>query len=40
MLVACTLHELAETVRDTGLGVLTLVLVRPSHQVPRALGGG
>ena len=34
-LVACTLDELAETVRDTGLGGLTLVLVRPSAAAPR-----
>ena len=34
-LVACTLGELAESVRDTGLGVLALVLVRPSAAAPR-----
>ena len=38
-LVACTLEELAETVRDTGLGGLTLVLVRPSATAPRTPSG-
>ena len=35
MLVPCSLDELAETVRDTGLGALTLVLVRASPAAPR-----
>lgn len=35
MLVPCTLEELAETVRDMGLGALTLVLVGPSTAGPR-----
>lgn len=40
MLVFCTLEELAETVRDTGLGVLALVLVTPSPAVPPAVAPG
>lgn len=39
MLVPCSLGELAETVRDMALGVLTLVLVRPSAAVDRTPAG-
>jgi precorrin-4 methylase len=36
MLIACALHELAETLEDMGRGVLTIVLVRPSTNVRKA----